>query len=263
MDLNAIKAKLDALNSNGQEREKTDYTKIFWKPELGKQTVRLLPSFFDPAMPFKEMKFHYGVGERPMVALSNFGKQDPIEEFVNELKKTSDRDNWSLAGKLNPKTRVFAPVIVRGQEDQGVRLWGFGVTIQKALYSLIADEDIGDITDVINGWDLVVEQVQGNPYPQTTVRIKPKQTALSDNNTLVEAWLKEQPDPMEVHKPMAYDFVKKQLQKYLDPSAEIESDAPAATPGVVTAPTTTDFSLETAQSQGSTKAEKFTDLFNE
>ena len=68
---------------------------------------------------------------------------------------------------------------------------------------------------------------------------------------------------MEVHKPMAYDFVKKQLQKYLDPSAEIESDAPAATPGVVPAPTTTDFSLETAQSQGSTKAEKFTDLFNE
>ena len=29
MDLNAIKAKLDALNNNGQEREKTDYSKIF------------------------------------------------------------------------------------------------------------------------------------------------------------------------------------------------------------------------------------------
>ena len=52
MDLNAIKAKLDALNNNGQEREKTDYSKIFWKPELGKQTVRIVPSAFDPAFPF-------------------------------------------------------------------------------------------------------------------------------------------------------------------------------------------------------------------
>jgi hypothetical protein len=31
MDLNAIKAKLDTLNSNGQQKEKTDYSKIFWK----------------------------------------------------------------------------------------------------------------------------------------------------------------------------------------------------------------------------------------
>ena len=50
MDLNAIKAKLDALNNNGQEREKTDYSKIFWKPELGKQTLRVVPSHFDPSL---------------------------------------------------------------------------------------------------------------------------------------------------------------------------------------------------------------------
>tara|TARA_X000001316_G_scaffold12180_1_gene6083 strand:+ start:1683 stop:2480 length:798 start_codon:yes stop_codon:yes gene_type:complete len=265
MDLNAIRAKLDALNNNGQEREKTDYTKIFWKPELGKQTVRIVPSAFDPTMPFKELKFHYGVGDRPMVALSNFGKQDPIEEFVNELKKTSDKDNWSLAGKLNPKTRIFAPVVVRGQEDQGVRLWGFGITIYKALLALIADEDIGDITDVINGWDLVVEQVQGNPYPQTSVRIKPKQTALSDDNNQVDTWLKEQPDPMGVHKPMQYDFVKKQLQKYLDPSATTEEDLPAA--GAETsapaAPAKTDFTLETATAGNGDTVSKFDDLFNE
>ena len=41
MDINAIRAKLDALNNTGQQREKTDYSEIFWKPELGKQTVRL------------------------------------------------------------------------------------------------------------------------------------------------------------------------------------------------------------------------------
>ena len=49
---------------------------------------------------------------------------------------------------------------------------------------LAEDEDVGDFTDVINGWDMVVEMRQGNPYPETTVRIKPKQTPLSDNNSV-------------------------------------------------------------------------------
>jgi len=258
MDLNAIKAKLGELNSNSGDREKKDYSKIFWKPEIGKQVVRILPSHFDPAFPFKELKFHYGVGKYPMVALSNFGKQDPVEEFVNELKKTSDKDNWSLAGKLTPKTRIFAPVVVRGQEDQGVRLWGFGVTIYKALLALAEDEDVGDYTDVINGWDLVVEQATGNPYPVTTVRIKPKQTPLSDNNDNVKLWLKEQPSPEESFTQYDYEFIKRQLKSYLDPNAE-ETNTPAAAPA---AAVKTDFTLAKAGT-GNDKVSKFDDLFNE
>ena len=274
MDLNAIKAKLDTLNSNGQQKEKTDYSKIFWKPELGKQTIRIVPSAFDPAFPFKELKFHYGVGKYPMVALSNFGKQDPIEEFVKELRKTSDKDNWSLSGKLNPKTRVFAPVVVRGEEDKGVRLWGFGITIYKALLALAEDEDIGDFTDVINGWDMVVEQQAGNPYPETSVRIKPKQTALSDNNEMVDIWLKSQPNPIEVHTEYDYDYIKKQLQGYLDPSSLTEQSTPAAPIASTDSNIDTtlpkslgqqksDFTLETATEGSKDTVSKFDDLFNE
>ena len=267
MDLNAIKAKLSALNTDNQSQEKTDYTKIFWRPEMGKQTVRLVPSAYDPAFPFKELKFHYGVGKYPMVALSNFGKQDPIEEFVKELKKTSDKDNWSLAGKLNPKTRIFAPVVVRGEEDKGVRLWGFGITIYKALLALAEDEDVGDFTDVINGWDMVVEMQAGNPYPTTTVRIKPKQTPLSDNNDLVDKWLKEQPNPVDVHNQYDYDFIKKQLQNYLNPGSA-EENTPAAgsessTPESSGSPQKTDFTLETATAGNKDTVSKFDDLFNE
>lgn len=265
MDLSAIKAKLDALNNNNQQKEKTDYSEIFWKPEIGKHTVRMVPSMFDPAYPFKELKFHYGIGKYPMIALSNFGKQDPIEEFVKELRKTNDKDNWSLSGKLNPKTRIFAPIVVRGEEDKGVRLWGFGVTIYKALLALAEDEDVGDYTDVINGWDLVVEQAQGNPYPTTSVRIKPKQSPLSDNNDLVEKWLKDQPNPVEAFTQYDYEFVKKQLQNYLNPNAEEE--APAALPGGrdVEAPITTSnsFTLETASVGKQDKVTEFDDLFNE
>ena len=230
MDLNAIKAKLDALNNGNQQ-------------------------------------FHYGIGKYPMVALSNFGKQDPIEEFVKELKKTSDKDNWSLAGKLNPKTRIFAPVIVRGEEDKGVRLWGFGITIYKALLALAEDEDVGDFTDVINGWDMIVEQQQGNPYPTTSVRIKPKQSPLSDNNDLVDSWIKTQPNPVEVHSQYDYDFIKKQLQNYLNPGSAEENTPVAGSesskPESSGSPQKTDFTLETATAGNKDTVSKFDDLFNE
>jgi hypothetical protein len=231
MDLNAIKAKLAEMNSGNSDREKIDYDKVFWKPSVGKHQVRILPSAHNPAFPFTEIKFHYGIGKYPMVALSNFGKQDPIEEFVKELRKTSDKDNWSLAGKLTPKVRIFAPVVVRGEEDMGVRLWGFGKTIFKALLSLAEDEDVGDYTDVVNGFDLVVEQVAGNPYPETTVRIKPKMSPVTADTALAEKWMKEQPDPMESFTKYDYEFIKRQLMKYLDPnSEEEETPAPAAKP---------------------------------
>ena len=279
MDLQAIKAKLAALNNNSStEKEKVDYEKVFWKPTNGKHTVRILPSVYDPSFPFKELKFHYGIGKYPMLALSNFGKQDPVEEFVKELRKTSDKENWSLSGKLSPKTRIFAPVIVRGEEDKGVRLWGFGTTIYKALLALAEDEDIGDFTDVMNGYDMVVEQTPGNPYPTTTVRIKPKTSVLSDDNAKVELWLKEQPDPLAAFTQYDYDFIKKQLQNYLTPGEE-ETQAPAvptepSEPVVQAAPATKvtsfgdelrsnpmPYSLENTGGKG--VVNKFDDLFND
>lgn len=270
MDLNAIKAKLAEISSNSNDREKVDYDKVFWKPTFGKHQIRIFPSAYNPSFPFTELKFHYGIGKYPMVALSNFGKQDPIEEFVKELRKTSEKDNWSLAGKISPKTRIFAPVVVRGEEDHGVRLWGFGKTIFKALLSLAEDEDVGDYTDVINGFDLVVEQVAGNPYPDTTVRIKPKMSPASANTDLVETWLKTQPNPLETFTQYDYEFIKRQLMTYLDPNAE-EIDTPTpATPAPNVLRTEAADTLEqafkiNAASQPAVKKDpvsKFDDLFD-
>ena len=109
------------------------------------------------------------------------------------------------------------------------------------------------------------QQREGNPYPETTVRIKPKQTALSENNDSVDTWLKTQPNPVEVHNQYDYDFIKKQLQNYLNPGSAEEA-APAAGAETKTAPATpakTDFTLETATAGNKDTVSKFDDLFNE
>jgi len=265
MDLNQIKSKLSELSNDGNssKKEKVDYEKIFWRPSPGKHQIRIVPSSYDPTFPFTEMKFHYGVGQYPMVALSNFGKQDPIEEFVKELKKTSDRDNWSLAGKLTPKSRFFAPVVVRGEEDKGVRLWGFGKTIFKALLSLAEDEDIGDYTDPVNGFDMIVEQVQGNPYPETSVRIKPKMSPLSDDNNLVDNWLKEQPNPSEVYTQYDYDFIKKQLQSYLSPGEQETDDSSELNLGSFGDDSSSSYTAEASPNKGPGTLNKFDDIFED
>lgn len=67
---------------------------------------------------------------------------------------------------------------------------------------------------------------------------------------------------MEVHKPLQYDFVKKQLQKYLDPTATVEEDLPAAGAEPAT-PAKSDFTLETATAGNEDTVSKFDDLFNE
>ena len=63
-------------------------------------------------------------------------------------------------------------------------------------------------------------------FPTTTVRIKPKQTTLSNDNTQVDLWLKEQPNALEVQTQYDYEYIKKKLQEYLNPGEEVETEAP-------------------------------------
>ena len=127
--------------------------------------------------------------------------------------------------------RVFAPVIIRGEENRGVRFWEFGKQVYQELLSYAADEDYGDFTDVMSGLDMTVEVVQGNPYPQTSIRVKPKQTPLSDDNASVEKWLKEQPELFKYYKKFTYDEMKSALQDWLNPEDSVENPSvPSITP---------------------------------
>jgi hypothetical protein len=222
MDLNAIKQRLDNLQSKAAPQQKTDYTTIFWRPSIGKQQVRIVPSAFDSASPFTELKFYYGITNKVMISPLNFGEKDPIAEFATKLRAGEyDKENYILAKKLDAKNRVFVPVIVRGEEDKGVRLWQFGKLIYEDLLSMAMDDEIGDYTDIVNGRDFTLETVgpesTGTNYNKTSVRPRMKTSALSDDKTQVETWLKEQPNPKEVFKRFTFDEMKDALVKWLSP----------------------------------------------
>jgi hypothetical protein len=228
MDVNLIKNRLQALQSTGQKNEKVDYSLTLWKPKSeGKYQIRIVPSVFDKQNPFKEVYLHYGLSKFPLYALTNWDEKDPIVEFAKQLRGTNDRTNWQLAKKLDPKMRVFAPVIIRGEEDKGVRLWEFGKEIYLQLLGLAEDEDYGDFTDVHEGFDFTVEAVMGDiggrQGLKSSIRPKRKTSPLSEDAKQIENWLENQPNILELQEKFkkTFDELKMILQNFLDPEEEV------------------------------------------
>ena len=276
MDLSLIKQKLSASQTKGQKREKVDYSKIFWKPKVGKHQVRILPSKFDISNPFREVYFHYGFSKGPILALTNWNEKDPIAEFAKNLRKSSDKEDWQLAKKIEPKLRYFAPVLVRGEEAQGPRLWEFGKLIYEQLLGIAADEDYGDFTDITDGRDFTVEAVEevimGRKGIKCNLRVKPKTTPISEDATVVGNALNEQPDIFGINKRYTFDELKDLLDKWLNPDDEETTETPIASKtedeeeeddflAEMNKPVEPTYKLDTSAAKTS-NADKFDDLFN-
>ena len=226
MDLSQLKSKLSALQSQKQGGQKRDMSLIQWKPTVGKHSVRIVPAVWDRSYPFKEVLVHYGIGKRPMIALTNFGEKDPIVEFAKQLASNGDKEDWKLSKKLEPKMRVFAPVVVRGEEEKGVRLWEFGKQIYAELLSLADDPDIGDYTDVVEGRDITIEttdpETNGTGYRQSKIRVRTKTTPLSEDSKEVEKWMNNQPDVFTLFTKNSYEDMKVALIEWLNPEDSAE-----------------------------------------
>jgi hypothetical protein len=254
MDLLAIKKKLESLNSQGYEK-KDDKKSLFWSPKVGKHVVRIVPSKYNEAMPFIEMLFYYGIGKKTLASPANWDEKDPIMAFTKELRKESTSEAWKMAKKLDPKTRIFAPVIVRGEEDEGVRLWQFGKLVYQDFLNMAADEEIGDYTDVADGRDVklttVGPEVTGTDYNKTTISPSLKTSPLDKDDKVVKQWLEDQPDPKGIFKKHGFDEIKEFLQDYLSPEEEGDEEATST----VSKPE--NYSLNVKK----TNSDKFDDLF--
>jgi hypothetical protein len=233
MDINAIKQRLNSLQATGAKKEKVDYSKYYWKPKQeGKYQIRIVPSVSNKENPFQEVFVHYGLSKFPTYALTNWGEKDPIVEFAKQLRQTNDKENWQLAKKLDPKMRVFAPVIVRGEEEKGVRLWEFGKEIYMQLLGIAEDEDYGDFTDINEGRDFTVDVVTGDiggrQGLKSSIRVKPKTSPLGTDKSEIKSWLTEQPNVLELQKKNSYEDLKDVLKRFLNPEDE-ESEEETST----------------------------------
>jgi len=216
LDINAIRARLGKLQNT---QKKSD---ALWKPTPGKHQVRIVPYKFNKDNPFIELYFHYNINNKTYLSPISFGRPDPIVEFADKLKRMGDKEDWKAAKAMEPKLRTFVPIVVRGEEGDGVRFWGFGKTVYQEILGYIADPDYGDITDALEGRDLTVEYISaedaGTSYPTTTLRVKPNPTPVSEDSTRAKAFLDDQTAITELYQELSYDELKNVLESWLDPT---------------------------------------------
>ena len=250
MDLNAIKNRLSQLQTA------TNRTSNLWKPQPGNQIVRIVPYKFNKDNPFIELYFHYDLGGKNYLSPISFGRPDPIEEFAQKLKSTGSKDDYRLGRKVEAKMRTYAPVVVRGEETQGVRFWGFGKTVYQELLSIIADPDYGDITDAVSGRDVAVvfktAEETGKSFPSTSIRVKPNQTPITEDASLLETLTENQKNITEIYQEQSYEDLTQALNDYLNGGSTTEEETQEEKTAVADA--------STYDSQKTSDA--FDDLFN-
>tara|TARA_R100000152_G_C6714335_1_gene141386 strand:+ start:104 stop:856 length:753 start_codon:yes stop_codon:yes gene_type:complete len=223
IDMKKMRDKLNALQNRGQGNNKNN----FWRPQDGETTIRIVPT--EDGDPFKEFWFHYNLGNNPgfLSPKRNFGEDDPLDSFVRSLFNEGTEDSVKMAKNLMARQRFFTPVVVRGEEDQGVRVWGFGKMAYQELLSLVLNPDYGDITDTEEGTDLVITygKPPGAQFPQTSITPRRRSSGLAKTKKETKELLDQVPDFVELFERKTPEQVQNMLDEFLlgDDNAEENS----------------------------------------
>ena len=175
--------------NNSQNKTSGSKNDTKWKPSEGDQTIRILPT--KDGDPFKEFHFHYNVGKNPGILCpkKNYGEHCPICDFASQLWREgvagNDDQAKNAAKKLFARKRYYSPIIVRGKESNGVKIWAYGKTAYETLLGYVLDPDYGDITDPQTGTDIkLTYTIPGTPgsFPKTALQPRRRPSVLCDDN---------------------------------------------------------------------------------
>ena len=217
LDLEKLKKRQAALQGKGTNGND------FWKPEDGEQQIRIVPT--EDGDPFKDYWFHYNLGKNPgfLSPKKNFGEEDPLDNFVRQLYKDGGEESIKMAKSISAKQRFFSPVLVRGEEDKGVRIWGYGKQVYEQLLNLVLNPEYGDITDVDTGTDLTLQygKPAGAQFPQTNLTPRRKSSGLTNTAEETTELLESIPDIEGSFDKKTFD----EMQTILDNFMNVEDDS--------------------------------------
>lgn len=197
IDISKMKAKLEALQNGGKAKSKTNF---FTPKEGNTYLVRIVDT--GDGDPLKEAWFHYGIGKGGFLCPNKNYKEDcAVCNFAKKLYKENTEASIAMAKDFNARQRFFSPVVVRGEEKEGVKVWGYGKNVYQRLIELALDPDYGDFVDAHKGHDLTVKATKaaGQQYPMTSVMPKPKPSRLAETDGDIDTLLNGVPQFDTIH----------------------------------------------------------------
>ena len=235
IDVNKLKANLAGFRTS-KSKSTTPRQNVFWTPDIGEHTVYLLP-WTDQEMeePFKFVWLYYNLGGamtedgrllkkapkdekvryvKAPLTLRQYGKTDPVQEMIDSLHESGDESDKELAKKLYATQVAMVPIIVKGEEELGVRIWKI---TSKTAYEQLTNhyckfEEIGFLNDPQNArWvNITVLEEPGKPFPlnKKISQVTPsfKNSPLSEDSEEITKWVENIPDIDEAMKWQKHDY---------------------------------------------------------
>ena len=160
----------------------------------------------------------------------NYGEDCPICEFASSLWREgtdqNDEESKKLAKSLFVRARYFSPVVVRGREDEGVKIYGYGKRAYENLLGYILDPDYGDITDPLEGTDISLTYTKPTTpgaYPQTSLKMRRNTSSLLEDKEAIPALLDSMPDFESLFERHTSEEIDAILDEQLSGNASAES----------------------------------------
>jgi hypothetical protein len=138
--------------------------------------------------------------------------------------------------------------LVRGEEAEGIRIWGYGKEAYTSLLNLVLNPEYGDITDTEDGTDLSLTygKPPGAQYPKTTLTPRRRTSPLCDEavggDAECDRLLENIPNFDNIFQVKTLEEVQEALDKFiasLDPEASSEAtevlEVSESTPDVLAA----------------------------
>ena len=230
INIEAMRAKLDQ-SKNGKKG--TGRNSTMWKPSAGDQMIRILPT--PDGDPFREFHFHYNVGKNPGIYCNkrNDNGECAICDFASKLwregTQSDDQNLKNEAKKLFARKRYYSPVLVRGHEADGVKIWAYGKTAYEALLGYVLDPDYGDITDSETGTDIKLTYTLASgpgAFPKTGLQPRRRPSVLCDDNIAdCQQLLDSVPDIDNLFDVKTSEEVQTLLDGYLSSDSSAESSS--------------------------------------
>ena len=233
----AQKAKLDALRNKftSKQTQPTNSTqKALFRPKMDEpQIVRIVPDKDGDF--FKELMFYYNTGikgERgydiSILSPESYGELDRIKVVAEGLENDDTEENRkipqelknSLLKKLKRTTKYTISVVVRGQEDQGVKYWSASETAFKNLLDNI-EKNGHLIYDPENGCDIKIWNSLDTSNPERkytkTNFLFGKTSPLSEFDELRDSLRNNQPDLLSQYTKHTDQEIQEILTKIVSP----------------------------------------------
>ena len=166
----------------------------FYTPKVGKNVIRILPETGDMEYFFQPVGRHYFPGNKSVYCpafTTEKERECPVCEIVKQLHTAGDKASKKLAESLGVRRSWWMNVIDRSNEKAGPLVFTPGVMVFNSIITYINDPDYGDVTDIEDGVDIVIERTGTGKETSYEIIARRKSTPLASDDDTIDEWVEK------------------------------------------------------------------------